>query len=150
MIVGLSAGKARRRTPPIERFLRYVSPDARTGCWLWTGSLRKGYGRFWMDRGMAAHCAGYVMLCGEIAPGLQLDHLCRNRACVNPAHLEPVTLRENVLRGVGLTADQARRTHCLKAGHPLAPPNLLHNKRGFRSCKACHRDRARARRGYAH
>jgi hypothetical protein len=70
---------------------------------------------------------------------LTLDHLCRNKACVNPAHLEPVTNRENVLRGVGLSAENARKTHC-KRGHPLSGDNVVVSKGGRkRRCVACER-----------
>lgn len=70
-------------------------------CWLWTSTLRRGYGRFWIAPGrfVPAHRFAYELLVGPIPEGLELDHLCRNPACVNPAHLDPVTHRENVRRG---------------------------------------------------
>ena len=74
----------------------------------------------------------------DIADGLQIDHLCRVRCCVNPAHLEPVTPRENTLRGVGVTAKNAAKTHCSK-GHPLSDENLLVLASGRRVCRACAR-----------
>lgn len=72
-----------------------------TGCWLWRGEInRNGYGRVWMNgKRFMAHRAVYEALHGPIADGMVLDHLCRNRACCNPDHLEPVTVRENTHRG---------------------------------------------------
>ncbi len=116
-------------------------------CWLWTGSKdRDGYGdiRTSGTGHRSAHRYAYTVLVGVIPGGLSLDHLCRVHACVNPDHLEPVTNRENILRGTAPSAENARKTAC-PAGHELAGENLLALSRGGRSCKACHRDKMKAR-----
>lgn len=97
--------------------------ESPTGCWVWTGSRGpKGYGRFHFNgKGHRAHRFAYERLVGPIG-SLTLDHLCRNRLCVNPAHLEPVTNRENLLRGKGLTARNAQVTRCPQ-GHPYDEAN---------------------------
>lgn len=108
------------------------------GCWLWTGPLTTGgYGRFrskWYS--MSAHRYAYETIIGSVDDGLHLDHLCRVRRCVNPAHLEPVTPRENILRGVGAGARCARKTHC-KRGHAFNEVNtrFSNNKRHCRPCQ---------------
>ena len=109
-------------------------------CWLWTAALDQGYGRFSVAPGRAARAprVAYELLVGSIPADRQLDHLCRNRACVNPAHLELVTSRTNTLRGLGRTARNARRTHCPK-GHPYSPENTLVSKDGERFCRECRR-----------
>jgi len=82
---------------------------------------------------------------GPIPDGKQLDHLCRNHACVNPSHLEVVSGRENVVRGIGPTAKNAKKTHCVN-GHALTPENLYrHSPAGGRKCKACAIRNARER-----
>lgn len=107
------------------------------GCWEWTGvRTSDGYGQIY-GRMQMAHRVMYELLVGPIPEGLELDHLCRNPWCVRPDHLEPVTTRENVLRGVGISAVNARKTECLK-GHSLSGENLyLH--RGKRRCRTCRR-----------
>lgn len=108
-----------------------------TDCRVWPGTLnRYGYGVLWLNgRRHAAHRFMYELLAGPIPDGLTLDHLCRNRACVRPDHLEPVTNRTNVLRGIGPSAFNAARTHC-SHGHPLDAMNTYHDG-DRRRCRDC-------------
>jgi len=118
--------------------------DKTDECWNWTaGKNHYGYGSFAVRRGESwfraqAHRVAYEDLIGPIPTGLTIDHLCRNRACVNPAHMEPVTKGENVLRGTSTAAQHARQTHC-KRGHPFEAPHL-YLWRGRRYCRTCQRD----------
>lgn len=121
-------------------------------CWLWTAAkTRTGYGRFQFEgKARLAHRMAYELIRGPIPSGLTLDHLCRVRSCVNPAHLEAVPLRVNLLRGMSFVADNARKTTCPK-GHPYEGANLYErSSRRNRRCRACGRewmrdDRARRR-----
>lgn len=102
------------------RFDASYTPVSESGCWLWTKKIDSyGYGTIqskWKRK--KAHRVAYEFYRGPIPEGMKIDHLCRVRCCVNPWHLEPVTDKENVLRGVGISAAYARRTHC-KNGHEL-------------------------------
>lgn len=113
-----------------------------TMCWEWTGwRSTEGYGwTHFNGRKESVHRTAYMILVGEVPDGLFLDHLCRNRACFNPAHLEPVTCRENLLRGVGASGMNARKTHC-KHGHEFDEANTWFEKTGHRHCRACNRRR---------
>ena len=133
----------RRSKPEIERFwAKVVGTEDPTGCWTWTaGKLARGYGQFackgFPTKTVGAHRWSYRELVGPVPDGYELDHLCRNTACVNPAHLEPVTAKENVLRGMGRSAVNARKTHCHR-GHPLSGDNLSITRVGTRLCRRCH------------
>lgn len=125
-----------------DRVFAKVNREGADGCWLWTGSTSSGYGQI-MDnyRNLRVHRVVYELTRGPIPVGLQLDHLCRVRHCVNPDHLEPVTNRENAIRGVMPQQTRARmlaRTHC-KRGHPFVGDNLHITPAGARECRACKR-----------
>ena len=112
------------------------------GCWEWIGAKTSGgYGSLWP--GFKVHRLAYELLVGSVPDGLVLDHLCRNRACVNPAHMEPVTACENVARGCGPTGRlRPPRTAC-KRGHPFDAENTYLWKDGARRCKTCIRTASR-------
>lgn len=116
-------------------------------CWLWTGTLNSyGYAKFQIGgRSIGGHRFSYELLVGPIPPHRELDHLCRVRSCVNPAHLEPVTARENQRRGWSPVGINARKTRCL-AGHPFDAANTRVRPGGSRVCRECDRLRLAARR----
>jgi len=116
----------------------YVVDEA-TGCWVWQRSVtRGGYGHLREGGRMQyAHRVYYERLRGTIPAGLQLDHLCRNRSCVNPAHLQPVTGHVNTLRGDTIAARRKAQTHCVK-DHPFDDENTLSRSR-MRECRECRR-----------
>lgn len=126
--------------PPEERFWRFVRKHE--DCWLWSGHLDKdGYGRIRVDSNTlrTAHRFSYTHFRGDIPDGAELDHLCRQRSCVNPAHLEPVTHKENMRR----SGPYVTKTHC-KAGHDRAPENIS-TSGGRRWCRICHNNGQRRR-----
>jgi hypothetical protein len=111
------------------------------GCWPWVGHLNSwGYGRAWKDgRKQGAHRVAYEHFYGPIPYGLQIDHLCRNRRCVNPFHLEVVTSGENTRRGLSPSGQNGRKTHC-KYGHEFTLENTV-IVQGRRRCRQCERRR---------
>jgi hypothetical protein len=130
-----------------ERFLGKLEKNA-SGCWDWTaGRFPTGYGKFRVGRtGTSyAHRWAYLLFVGHIPVGKEIDHLCRNRACVNPEHLEAVSRRENALRGAAPDNNRARaaaRTHC-PCGHPYSSENTYHHPAGYRACRTCNREAQR-------
>lgn len=129
-----------------ERF--WMKTDWRgEGCWLWrAGFTTEGYGKFSVASSSAlAHRVAYELEVGEIPPGLVLDHRCRNRSCINPAHLEPVTPRENTLRGEGVSALNARKPHCHKHGVEFTR-RTRRTGGEYRECLPCKNEYKRNRR----
>ena len=133
------------------RFWKHVSPEPNSGCWLWTASEDgRGYGQFapfgWRglhkQGSIKAYKFAYLFYRGSVPDGKELDHVCRNRLCVNPDHLEPVSHRENVLRGDSPSARQARQTHC-KRGHEFTAENTWSGDE-HRRCKTCDKVRMAA------
>lgn len=123
-----------------QRFQQAVSGNP-IECWIWPGRPNAdGYGTIKVDGAyVRAHRWVWQRLRGPIPEGLDLDHVCRVRNCVNPDHLEPVTRRENTRRGISVPAINGRRTHC-KWGHPFDEENTKRDGRR-RSCRACIRRR---------
>lgn len=154
--VALEAGViervSRRAVRPVRDRLLSKIEKGESGCWLFTGFLNDGGYGVMADaqaRTRPAHRLAYEAFVGPIPEGLQLDHLCHtrdtkcrggatcpHRRCVNPAHLEPVTQRENTLRGVSFSAVNATKTHCDK-GHEYTPENTYQRTPTHRVCRIC-------------
>jgi hypothetical protein len=108
-------------------------------CWEWTGAKSNGYGMVGMNNKVfGAHRVSYEMVFGKIETGMVIDHVCRNRKCINPEHLRCVSNRENVLENSeSAAAKNLKKTHCIR-GHLLAGTNLRKMKKSGRECKICH------------
>lgn len=131
-----TTNRAERNEPRGDRIKRHVVVDA-NGCWVWQLALTPvtGYGALTIDyKQYKAHRVSYEVFVGPIPDGLHIDHLCRNRACVNPAHLEPVTPQVNMLRGESPGAKAHRRELC-EHGHPYAEFGVM--RHGRRVCRFC-------------
>lgn len=120
---------------------KFVSEE--TGCWFWCGALVNGYGHIGIVlngklKHKKVHRVSYELYVGPIPEGLTLDHLCRNPACFNPDHLEPVTLGENVRRGFSPSTTNREKTHCVH-GHEYTPENTYTPPNGQRVCQTCRR-----------
>lgn len=131
----------------VDRFWAKVDRRGANDCWPWKASTKKGHGMVWAMRNgerfvFMAHRVAYELLVGPIPDGLVLDHLCRNRGCCNPRHLEPVTNEQNILRGEWAPVLNAAKTHCV-AGHEYSPGNTYVTSRGHRQCRACKARRQR-------
>lgn len=155
MPTGMGEGSVATRFKPgqrltfEERYERLAFPEPNSGCYIWMGALNyNGYGK--MGIGLAsegthrmqyAHIVAYEHFVGPVPVGMELDHKCRMRCCVNPDHLEPVTHAENVRRGLAGEVTRTRmaaQTHC-KRGHLLSGENLRLRKDGVRLCITCYR-----------
>ncbi len=148
-IHGTTDKPSNTRTQAMSDSERFESKIDRTAtCWLWLGSLTyNGYGRFSLGRGtVRAHRYAYELWVGPIPEGLTIDHVrargCTSRACVNPEHLEAVPIGVNVLRGDGVSAVNAAKTHCI-AGHSFDEHGYTDHT-GARQCRICTRERSRA------
>lgn len=121
-----------------DRFWSKIDKNGPNGCWLWNGQINQGgYGFITLNKKtVLAHRASYEFLKEEIPKGLVIDHLCKVRNCVNPDHLEAVTLVENTMRGDCPWAINARKTHCSN-GHEFSDKNTKKDSRGNRRCIQC-------------
>jgi hypothetical protein len=147
----------RRKRPSMqERFESKVLRSRPSGCWLWAGAhfQATGYAIFNVPspsdgrwRPATAHRVAYQLYVGPIPNGLHLDHLCRNRGCVNPAHLEPVTQQTNILRGYAPCAVSVRANKCHRGHEFTAANTYVRNRNGRikRDCRACMRQREQSR-----
>jgi hypothetical protein len=126
---------------PLERRLQERIRVTDNGCWEWLlCKNRDGYGRWVVDgREWKAHRLAYTLYRGEIADGLEIDHLCRNRCCCNPDHLEVVTHTVNIRRGESLPAKNRRKDRCVR-GHEFTAENTAVDSQGWRSCLTCRRE----------
>lgn len=123
-----------------RRLMRRITVNE-NGCWVWGGCVAKpGYGRMGTITGTTAytHRIAFELVNGTIPTAMSLDHLCRNTLCANPSHLECVTHRENVLRGVSYCSERHSSTHCVN-GHEFTIKNTYITSAGHRQCRKCNR-----------
>ena len=139
-------GRGYRKADTKGRFLSLCVPEPMSGCWLWLGAMHaNGYGNFKLgNKSRLAHRAGYELFHDAIPAGLDLDHTCRNRSCVNPLHLVPKTRRMNLLAPGSLSVVKrcAEQTACQK-GHTYTSETLRILRDGVRQCRVCDRERKR-------
>lgn len=145
--VSIRGKRKKLDTTPEERFMNKVQ-KVDSGCWEWTGAkIPSGYGRFGYTNengtliNTYSHRISYMLFKGEIPKGKVIDHLCKNKSCVNPDHLEVVTQRVNVLRSDSPSSKASKQTHCVH-GHPFDKENTYYWK-NERRCRACGRNRKR-------
>lgn len=121
-----------------NRLLRQIKLDPEARCWVWLGGRRNSYGAIKVKgKSKLAHRVSYETFVGPIPPGLTIDHLCRQRLCINPKHLEPVTMAENHRRGAQV-ALRVPKTHCIN-GHAYTPDNIYLDRKGVNRCMECAR-----------
>lgn len=126
------------RRPEAVRFWEKVHVRGRGDCWIWQATRdQNGYGMFKAEHSTRAHQWSYRNLVGPVPEGFVLDHLCRTRSCVNPAHLEPVTSQENLARGWGRRLRNGMANECIN-GHPYTPENTyIHPTSDQKICRTC-------------
>lgn len=132
----------------LDHLMTHIAADSKSKCWNWTGTIKPdGYTKW--NRvphvNISAHRVSWLLFNGAFPePPLTIDHLCRNPRCVNPSHMEPVPIKENVMRGNGLTAQNARKSVCSR-GHAFTRDNTRITHQGYRNCRECLRITGRAR-----
>lgn len=137
----------RRYGTDVEYVLERSIPEPNSGCWLWLNFVGlNGYGQGYINgKKVNAHVVSYVTFKGAVPEGLEIDHLCRTRCCVNPEHLEAVTHKVNAYRGTSPWVFNAQKYFC-KNGHAFTEANTYKRPDGRRQCRACVKDRMRTRR----